>query len=148
MTVNRSNNSGISSSSIPHYHSTSSYAYALSGGLIEAKYCATCGRLIEYRSSKNWQELKYCSKNCRLSKPNGFDKQLEREILRLLNMQKCIDIDDAAKAYANEPWSGLRERGRRAARRLVQEGKIEFIQQGRVLEPSHAKGAIELRKKL
>ncbi len=116
--------------------------------MTEQKYCASCGRIIDFRQVKNWSDLKYCSKKCRHSKANTLDKQLELEILHQLKTQKCIDIDNAAKALAGENWQRLRERGRKAARRLVQKDEIEFTQQGRVLEPSYAKGAIMLRKKI
>jgi hypothetical protein len=36
---------------------------------------------------------------------------------------------------------------RRAARRLVDAGKLEIVQGGRVVEPSTARGAIRLRLK-
>ena len=114
---------------------------------MQQKYCEICGRVITYRATKNWQDIKYCSKACRQAKPNDLDRQLELEILRQLARFKQIDIDDAAKALAGEDWQKLRERGRNAARRLVQANKLELIQQGRVLEPSKAKGKLTLRKK-
>jgi hypothetical protein len=39
------------------------------------------------------------------------------------------------------------ERTRCAARRLVDQGKIEILQNGRIVDPSFAKGPIRLRKK-
>ena len=38
------------------------------------------------------------------------------------------------------------EEVRKAARRLVDQGEVEILQKGRVVDPSTAKGAIRLRK--
>ena len=43
-------------------------------------------------------------------------------------------------------WEPLMEPARSAARRLVTAGKIVITQGGVVVDPSHAKGAIRLRK--
>ena len=43
-------------------------------------------------------------------------------------------------------WLDLMEPARRAARRLVARGKAEITQQGRVVDPSTAKGPIRIRK--
>ena len=43
-------------------------------------------------------------------------------------------------------WRELMEPARRAARRLVAAGRLEITQQGRVVDPSTAKGPVRLRR--
>lgn len=52
----------------------------------------------------------------------------------------------ARNFFGEDDWSDEMERTRRAARRLVDQGKIEILQKGKVVDPSTAKGPIRLRK--
>lgn len=45
-----------------------------------------------------------------------------------------------------QEWRDLMEPARRAARRLVVAGEVEIVQQGRVVDPSTAKGPIRVRR--
>jgi len=47
--------------------------------------------------------------------------------------------------FGENDWRGSMERVRCAARRLVEKGKIEILQNGAVVDPSTAKGPIRLR---
>jgi hypothetical protein len=121
---------------------------------VPTKTCATCGRTITWRKKweRDWDNVKFCSDACRSHKPAAKDKALEETILRLLHERgagKTICPSEAARAVANSgdrtAWDHLMEPARAAARRLVATGKIVITQQGHIVDPSTAKGAIRLR---
>ncbi len=69
--------------------------------------------------------------------------------MRLLDVRgagKTICPSEAARAVRPEGWEALMEPARAAARRLVAAGRIVMTQGGLVVDPSHAKGAIRLRR--
>lgn len=116
----------------------------------ETKLCASCGRIFGYqkRWEKTWESVRYCSKGCRQDKFEKRDANLEESILNLLNSkQQPIDPSLLEATFDAESFKNLRERIRRAARRLVAQGKIDILQKGRVVDASSAKGPIELRLK-
>ncbi|MFW5472493.1 DUF3253 domain-containing protein [Knoellia sp. CPCC 206450] len=53
---------------------------------------------------------------------------------------------DDHEPEGDEPWRDLMEHARRAARRLVDAGEVEVLQQGRVVDPSTAMGPIRIRR--
>ncbi|MDB4265311.1 DUF2256 and DUF3253 domain-containing protein [bacterium] len=118
------------------------------------KVCQTCGRTIQWRKKweNSWDEVKYCSSRCRSSKPNRDDKELERVILKLLQERAhgaTICPSEASRLHFGEAhWKPNMEKTRQAARRLVDQGLIEILQKGRVVDPSTAKGPIRLRLRL
>jgi hypothetical protein len=118
-----------------------------------AKTCAACGRTITWRKkwADCWEEVRFCSAACRKNKPSATDHELESAILALLEQRaKAASIcpSEAARSFFGETqWREQMERTRRAARRLVDQGKIEILQKGRVVDPSTAKGPIRLRRK-
>ncbi len=118
------------------------------------KICKSCGRAFSWRKKweKDWDVVKYCSDACRGRKPGEGDAALETAILELLaerGREKTICPSEAAKlvggAAERKDWEGLMEPARAAARRLVAGGKIVMTQQGRVVDPNTAKGAIRLK---
>ncbi|MEO0575759.1 MAG: DUF2256 and DUF3253 domain-containing protein [Pseudomonadota bacterium] len=116
------------------------------------KLCASCGRTMQWRRkwAKNWASVKYCSEQCRRHRVNDTDKLLSQQILRLLDERGAgatICPSEAARACREEGWQALMEPARRAARRLVADGKIEVTQKGRVVDASTARGPIRLRKR-
>ena len=120
----------------------------------QSKLCAACGRTITWRKKweRDWDNVKFCSDNCRTHKTMPKDKQLEETILRLLHERgagKTICPSEAARAVANsderEDWEPLMEPARAAARRLVAADKIVITQQGHTVDASTAKGPIRLR---
>lgn len=129
---------------------------------LEPKTCATCGRTIEWRRkwADDWDEVRYCSKRCRSSRPGPIDRALEDAIIELLAARPAsstICPSEAARLVApaddrsdgdgdGEPWRELMEPARSAARRLVAEGRIVIKQRGRVVDPSTAKGPIRLAR--
>lgn len=117
----------------------------------EHKTCATCGRRFAWRRSwvESWGDVRYCSASCRRSRPRDLDVQLEEAILALLQRRArgaSICPSEAARVVGGEEWRPLMERSRRAARRLVAAGSVEIIQQGRVVDPSTARGPIRIRR--
>lgn len=117
------------------------------------KTCSSCGRQIEWRKkwANCWDSVKFCSDACRRVKPGKPDRQLEETILSLLAsraINATICPSEAARAvFSKERWQGEMERTLRAARRLVNAGKLRILQEGKEVEPSTAKGAIRLAKK-
>lgn len=98
---------------------------------------------------KNWDDVKYCSDACRKRKVTSEDAALEESILSLLaqrNVGATICPSEAARAVGGDDWRELMEPARRAARRLVNDGEVEITQQGKVVDPSTAKGPIRIRK--
>ncbi len=117
----------------------------------DTKTCVSCGRVMTWRKSweRNWDEVKYCSDACRKNRVSDTDRELEASILDLLDRRKVgatICPSESARAVGGEDWRELMEPARRAARRLVDAGEVEITQQGRVVDPSTAKGPIRIRK--
>jgi hypothetical protein len=132
------------------------------GGAAPSKTCASCGRRIEWRKkwARDWEQVRYCSAACRRRGVTSTDRELEEVILRLLRARAhsaTICPSDAARAAAgaghgveggdagSEAWRELMEPVRRAARRLVAQGSVQVTQQGQVVDPSTARGAIRIR---
>lgn len=98
--------------------------------------------------ARSWEQVKYCSDACRQQKASVKDDGLERAILELLAARSAtatICPSEVARAQAPEDWRSLMEPVRQAARRLVARGVLEITQQGAVVDPSEARGAIRLR---
>jgi hypothetical protein len=116
-----------------------------------AKSCAACGRQIEWRRKweRDWDQVRYCSAACRRHGVDDTDRRLERTILELLDTRAAaatICPSDAARAVGGDGWRELMEPARRAARRLVATGAVQITQQGRVVDPSTARGPIRIRR--
>lgn len=117
----------------------------------EVKICQRCGRTIEWRKKweRNWESIRFCSDACRRQRLGADDLALERRILRLLGTrpkESTICPSEAARAEFPDTWRDHMEQVRQAARRLVAAGQIEITRQGRVVDPSTAKGPIRLRR--
>lgn len=113
------------------------------------KVCAVCGRRIEWRKKweRDWDSIRYCSKSCRSRKLLQTDHELEVAVLRLLDERNgSICPSDAARNVAPNGWRELMEDSRMAARRLVASGQVEITQNGRVVDPSTARGPIRIRR--
>ena len=117
----------------------------------EPKHCPICGRTFEYqkRWRTTWAQVRYCSDRCRRTRLTDTDRRLEEAILVLLAARgrgQTICPSEAARAVGGEAWQALMDRTRRAGRRLAARGEVEFLQQGRVINPSRAKGAVQIRR--
>jgi hypothetical protein len=118
------------------------------------KICKACGRTFAWRKEweQDWGVMKYCSDACRGRRPGEADEALEAAILQLLaerKRQQTICPSEAAKLVGGletrRGWEGLMEPARAAARRLAAAGRIDIVQNGRVVAGATAKGAIRLR---
>jgi hypothetical protein len=117
------------------------------------KTCAACGRTITWRKkwARDWAEVKYCSEACRRRAKganSGVDATLDQALVRLLaerGTSKTVCPSEVAMAVGGEQWRDLMEPARAAARRAVARGEAEITQQGRVVDPSTAKGPIRIR---
>jgi hypothetical protein len=116
-----------------------------------ARTCAACGRRIEWRRkwARDWHQVRYCSAACRGRGVTETDRRLEQAILDLLDARTAagtICPSEAARAVGGDGWRELMEPARRAARRLVAAEAVEITQQGRVVDPSTARGPIRIRR--
>ncbi len=113
-----------------------------------------CGREMTWRKAwaRNWEQVRYCSDACRRHKVTAIDEQLEAAIVQLLQARSAgssICPSEAARFVVatgdEQQWRALMEPARRAGRRLVAAGQVEFTQGGHVVDPSTAKGPIRIR---
>lgn len=114
------------------------------------KVCVRCGRTMQWRAkwAKNWEQVKYCSDQCRRTRTTATDSALEDAIVTLLGARArdaSICPSEAARQVGGESWQSLMEPTRMAARRLVAQGKVQITQGGKVVDPSRAKGPIRIR---
>lgn len=82
-------------------------------------------------------------------KGRPVDTELESAITELLDRRRSgatICPSEAARAVDPGDWRDLMEPARAAARRLVDAGRVEILQSGRVVDPSTAKGPIRIRR--
>lgn len=107
------------------------------------KTCASCGRRIEWRHkwADTWDDVRYCSAACRRRGVTPQDEELEERILGLLASRAVLAEADVT---GDEP--DQREPVRRAARRLVARGAAVLVQRGTVVDPSTAKGPVQIRR--
>ena len=90
-----------------------------------------------------------CREACRRPGVGDVDRDLEQAITDLLDARaagRTICPSEAARRVDPEGWRELMEPTRRAARRMVAAGSVEVTQQGRVADPSTARGPIRVRR--
>lgn len=98
--------------------------------------------------AKNWEQVKYCSDQCRRARITATDTSLEHSIIAMLGTRArdaSICPSEVARQVGGESWQSLMEPTRMAARRLVAKGKVQITQGGKVVDPSRAKGPIRIR---
>ncbi len=111
------------------------------------KICQTCGRVITWRKkwADDWDQVRFCSKRCRGARPNATDRALEDAILAALQSAREVALEDAVSGVPADRRGDMRERGRQAARRLTSDGRIVLYQKGKRVDPSTAKGDLDVR---
>lgn len=116
-----------------------------------SKICAKCGRIIEYRKkwAKNWNEVKYCSDQCKKKKLTESDSTYEEKILELLSQRSLNSTICPSEVLPDVEKQNkqLMEDVRQAARRLVHKNKIVIMQKNQIVDPSEFKGPIRLKLK-
>ncbi len=124
------------------------------GGPGATKACAACGRTMTWRPrwARNWPAVKYCSDRCRRNPPGPADAAAEQAIRDLLAARArgaSVCPSEAARLLASRSvsadWRAAMPKIRAAANRLVAAGEVVMTQQGRVVDPSVARGAVRLR---
>ena len=118
----------------------------------DTKICDTCGREITWRKkwADDWDNVRYCSKACRRARPNAVDRALEQAIIDALKNRPAhaiveIDPEDVIGSVEPDARGDMRERARRAARRLVAAGKLAMFQGSSPADPSTTKGSFIVR---
>lgn len=116
----------------------------------DPKSCRSCGRTITWRKKweRDWDQVRYCSSSCRARGVSAADLELEELVRTLLRRTpRGVGDVDVARAADAEDWAARLEPARRAARRLVAAGEVELLQQGRVVDPSTARGPVTIRRR-
>ena len=118
---------------------------------MDQKWCAVCGRTIEYRArwARDWASVRYCSRRCRGRRIWMTDTRLEEAVVQLLDARArsaSICPSEAARRVRPDDWEEWMERTREAGRRLAVTGIVEFTQNGRRVDPSRARGALRIRR--
>jgi hypothetical protein len=93
--------------------------------------------------------VRYCSQACRRRGIRPVDRALQdalRDLLATRARDGSVCPSEAARLVAPQQWRALMEPARAAARRLVAVGEAEITQQGRVVDPSRARGPIRVRR--
>ena len=119
---------------------------------LPTKPCARCGRVITWRKAweRDWESVRWCSDNCRKHGLTQVDLQLQDSLESLLELARRHGVRRApprppgpwAARTGRSSWSPLAT----AARRLVAAGVAEITQGGQVIDPSHVKGPIRVRR--
>ncbi|MCP4837266.1 MAG: DUF2256 and DUF3253 domain-containing protein [Phycisphaera sp.] len=117
---------------------------------LPSRTCETCGRSFKWRKkwARDWDQVRYCSDGCRRHRIGESDRRWERMLIELLDRRDptaTICPSEVARAASPDDWKSLMEPVRRAARRLVADGRVEITQQGRVVDPDRARGPIRVR---
>ncbi|MBL7252930.1 DUF2256 domain-containing protein [Paractinoplanes lichenicola] len=105
----------------------------------ESKTCASCGRTITWRKAwaDDWDNVRWCSSACRRRGLRDSDRDLEVQILTAL---------DRTRRFPLTGINGEREDVRRAARRLAAAGRVRWLQNGHPVDPSTARGDVDISK--
>lgn len=119
---------------------------------MEVKFCKRCGREIEWRKKWEdcWDEVAYCSAQCRKAKLRPVDREMQQVMLEMVNQRgrgKTICPSEVVRQLwpdDEEKWRGEMEAARMAARRLVVAGEVRIFQQGKVVDPSRVKGPMRV----
>lgn len=110
------------------------------------KYCHRCARKIEYRKKweLNWEHIKYCSEQCRKMKNLVSYEQEILDLLRQRGSDKTICPSELLEEQDKSDKVKM-EMVRISARHLVNKGLVQICQQGKVIDPSTAKGPIRIK---
>jgi hypothetical protein len=103
----------------------------------ESKTCASCGRTITWRRSwaDDWDQIRWCSTACRRRGFRDADRELDARVLAAAGRTRRFPLSSV---------DGEREEVRRAARRLAAAGLVRWTQRGRPVDPSTARGDVEI----
>lgn len=116
----------------------------------EPRTCATCGRSFQWRRkwARDWDSVRYCSDGCRRHKVGSKDRRIDEALLEMLldrGPSRSVCPSEVARRVDPHDWKTLLEPTRRSARRLVARGRAVITQQGRIVDPDRARGAIRIQ---
>ena len=103
--------------------------------MLDSKLCKTCGRPFTWRKKwqEVWDEVMYCSDQCRKNKPSAKDREIEKRILELLSSplhrQGC-NASSIAETFTKESNHSPSTRVMNAIRRLASQDKVIVMQRG------------------
>ena len=121
----------------------------------EERFCLVCGRRFSGhgRSPGDWAEARYCSQSCHERRLLPSDYRLEAAIEMLLAWRESkksgttLEPEEAARFVDRLGWRSLMDATYMAARRLAAADRLEFLQNGEVVDPDLAEGPVQLRRK-
>lgn len=118
--------------------------------VVICKACARCGRRFLWSREQRlrWHSEHFCSAFCRERPLTAVDRGLEIAIMIVVSQRGpdgTLCPTEAAKLAGGPRWPELMGPTLEAARRLALAGRVELLQGGRAVEPSLARGPIELR---
>lgn len=110
----------------------------------KSKICLSCGRPFENRKKwkDNFDEVIYCSKQCKKNKKPTKYMELILELLQIRGSQKSICPSEILPKEHKQNKQ-IMERVRSAGRLLAYENQIEITQKGKVV--TDFKGRIRFR---
>lgn len=120
--------------------------------MMTSKICQICGRSFEWRKKweKNWDEIKYCSDQCRkkskIKRDNEAYSVLIIDLLQSRPKGSTICPSDIL-AFNEKSLKPIMEEVRQSARRLAHAGLIDITQKGQIVNPDKFRGPIRLRLK-
>ena len=100
--------------------------------------------------AQRWDEVRYCSKQCKQARLRKVDEALEQKVLELTSARgprATICPSEVARAVGGEDWRPLMKPARYAVNRLAALGRVEVLQKGRAVDAPSAKGPIRVRIK-
>ena len=113
-----------------------------------SKHCPVCGRRFWWRKKweRDWEQVRFCSTRCKSTRLDATDRAVEDCLRRLLRQSsnKPVPLAALREHLQVDPDT---ERARNAARRLVAAGEAVLVQNGRVVAPEVARGALWLRRR-
>ena len=120
---------------------------------LPTKPCARCGRVITWRKAweRDWESVRWCSDNCRKHGLTQVDLQLQDSLESLLESRAdsaSVDPTEAARAVGGDHPSGRVASGLHELLPVRAAGVAEITQGGQVIDPSHVKGPIRVRRPL
>lgn len=121
----------------------------------EERFCLVCGKRFSgyERSRGDWAEVRYCSQPCHERRLLPSDRRLEAAIEMLLAWREgkssgaTLEPEEAARFVDRLGWRSLMDATHMAARRLAVWDRVEFLQDGEVVDPDLVEGPIQLRRK-
>lgn len=121
---------------------------------MDSKICEVCGRSFEWRKKweKDWDQIKYCSDQCRKFNSSGFKEKarsIEEKILNLLKLRGRDKSICPSEVLPEELKTNKLEMEtvRQVARSLAHSGKINITQKNQKVDPDKFRGPIRLKLK-